>query len=650
MKATLVVALFLLGILILGLSFRVSQTQAQNTQDSPDLAKFAALMQYIRSTPTPSDVKANNIPLLATLNTALSDIYITGFITPYTGETADQVKARLQSISEEDRFTAVMVESYRLSPDPLLLDIVHQLLPLYYVEFFTTADGLDASEEFLKRADIESLAAAFDSTDYAIPVPSTTSISGGTSPSTRSGSDVDSDDLASFVAILHYIRSTPTPSDVKANNLPLLATLDTALSEIYITGFITPYTAETADQVKARLQSISEEDRFTAVMVESYRLSPNPLLLDIVHQLLPLYYVEFFTTADGLDASEEFIKRDDIESLAAVFDPTNYAIHAPYTVEPPEDGGSPETDRAALVALYNTTDGENWTNNSNWLTDEPLDEWYGVGTDESGRVTWLSLWDSQLNGPIPPELGYLTNLGTLDLSSNQLSGPIPSSLGNLANLMELSLGHNQLTGSIPSQLGELSNLQWLYLSGNQLTGCIPNALGSTQNDFSRLGLSFCSPRASDPSDRAVLEVFYNAADGPNWRSRANWLSDKPLSLWHGVTTNDDGQVTVLSLWRNHLSGSIPPELGNLTNLELLYLHNNQLSGAIPPELGNLTDLREMHLQYNQLSGAIPPELGDLPNLVALLIEGNQFSGCIPDALRDVIFWHDAPLELPFCSE
>ena len=67
----------------------------------------------------------------ASLDGSLSDIYITGFIAPYTGETPEQVKARVQSVAAEDGFTAVMVESYRLASDDTLLDIVHQLLPLY---------------------------------------------------------------------------------------------------------------------------------------------------------------------------------------------------------------------------------------------------------------------------------------------------------------------------------------------------------------------------------------------------------------------------------------------------------------------------------------------------------------------------------------
>ena len=179
----------------------VSPAWAQETMHSDDLARFVALMQYIRSQPTPADVKADSIPLLSTLDTALSKTYITGFITPYTGETPEQVNARLQPVPEEDRFIAVMVESYRLADDPLLLNIIHRLLPLYYVQFFTTADDLNASTEFLKRDDIESLAAAFDSSDYTIPAPTVT---GTASPSptpaskAQSGNgkyDADSDGL-----------------------------------------------------------------------------------------------------------------------------------------------------------------------------------------------------------------------------------------------------------------------------------------------------------------------------------------------------------------------------------------------------------------------------------------------------------------------
>ena len=120
---------------------------------------------------------------------------------------------------------------------------------------------------------------------------------------------------------------------------------------------------------------------------------------------------------------------------------------------------SPETDREALVALYNATGGPNWHRNDNWLSDVPVGEWFGVTTDDNGRVTALDLARNQLSGEIPPELGNLANLGRLYLFRNQLSGEIPPELGNLTNLGTLYLDNNyQLSGEIPPELGNLANL------------------------------------------------------------------------------------------------------------------------------------------------------------------------------------------------
>jgi hypothetical protein len=68
------------------------------------------------------------------------------------------------------------------------------------------------------------------------------------------------------------------------------------------------------------------------------------------------------------------------------------------------------SDRARLVALYNATDGSNWANNTNWLSDRPLGEWHGITTDANGRVTELNLPDNRLSGSIPPHLGGLSHL------------------------------------------------------------------------------------------------------------------------------------------------------------------------------------------------------------------------------------------------
>ena len=69
----------------------------------------------------------------------------------------------------------------------------------------------------------------------------------------------------------------------------------------------------------------------------------------------------------------------------------------------------------------------------------------------------------------------------------------------------------------------------------------------------------------------VLVALYNATDGDNWTDNTNWLSEEPLGDWHGVTTDDGGRVTGLNLGHNQLAGTIPAKLGNLANLELLYL-------------------------------------------------------------------------------
>ena len=155
---------------------------------------------------------------------------------------------------------------------------------------------------------------------------------------------------------------------------------------------------------------------------------------------------------------------------------------------------SPDTDREALVALYNAADGANWANNTNWMSDAPLGEWHGITTDADGRVIEIDLWLNKLSGELPAELGDLDKLERLYLWMNSLSGEIPSELGMLSGLEELLLIGNRLTGEIPVELGGLLNLEKLNLSvGNQFTGCIPSALRKVAvNDLSELGLSFCS--------------------------------------------------------------------------------------------------------------------------------------------------------------
>ena len=98
-----------------------------------------------------------------------------------------------------------------------------------------------------------------------------------------------------------------------------------------------------------------------------------------------------------------------------------------------------------------------------------------------------------------------------------------------------------------------------------------------------------------------------------------------------------------------LSGEIPRELGDLSNLTRLILDDNQLTGPIPPELGNLSNLTHLILDDNQLTGPIPSELGNLDNLVWLYLAGNQLGGCVPARLQDVQDNDFDDLGRPFCG-
>ena len=329
-----IAAALIFPILIAGLMAGSSPAaRAQANAESSNLATFVALTQYIRSQPTPSDVNSARIQVLAQFDGLFVDIYAEGFIAPFTGETAAEAKARIESVPTEDRYAAAMVESYRLAPDPFLLDIIHILLAQHYVGYFTAGD-LAGANEFLGKSEIQRLADAFDYTDYTVSAPSATPGANRPPPSTRTAADVESANLATFVALTQYIRSQPTPTDVNAARIPVLAQFDGLFVDIYVEGFIAPFTGETAAEAKARIESVPTEDRYAAAMVESYRLASDPFLLDIIHILLAQHYVGYFTTSD-LAGANEFLGKSEIQSLSDGFDAGDYAIPAPSATTPP---------------------------------------------------------------------------------------------------------------------------------------------------------------------------------------------------------------------------------------------------------------------------------------------------------------------------
>ena len=319
-------------------------------------------------------------------------------------------------------------------------------------------------------------------------------------------------------------------------------------------------------------------------------------------------------------------------------------------------------DRAVLVALYEATDGPNWTKNDSWLTDAPLWEWAGVETDASGRVQRLDLRDNDLTGKIPPELGDLANLQYLSLSRNGLTGVIPPELGDLANLEWLSLSFNGLTGVIPPELGDLANLDTLSLSRNGLTGVIPPKLGDLANlqylSLSRNGLTgVIPPELGKLANLERLWLYNNVLTGNIPSELGDLASLERLYLYNNDLTGlippelgDLANLRRLSLSGNGLTGVIPPELDKLANLERLWLYNNVLTGVIPPELGDLASLERLYLYNNDLTGLIPPAFSDLPNLSRFYWDGNA-GLCAPGTRRFISFAENLDeQEGPFCHE
>ena len=191
--------------------------------------------------------------------------------------------------------------------------------------------------------------------------------------------------------------------------------------------------------------------------------------------------------------------------------------------------GARSRDREALVALYEGTSGDfHWRIDTNWLSDQPVGTWYGVTTDDDGRVIELSLPGNNVWGPIPREFVHLQRLQRLDLSDNRVNGALPPEIGDLRDLEELKLGDNTFLGSgtsIPAALGKLDNLQLLDLSDTGFREEIPRELGNL---------------------RSLIRLDF---------SDMTWLD-----------------------------GSLPPEFGQLSNLKELDVSDSGMDGALPQEL------------------------------------------------------------------
>ena len=344
------------------------------------------------------------------------------------------------------------------------------------------------------------------------------------------------------------------------------------------------------------------------------------------------------------------------------------------------------SDREALIALYESTRGQRWNNNQNWLTSKPLAEWYGIQTNAAGRVTGIDLHENGLRGTLPRELGRLEFLETLNLSSNAVRETIPSSLGGLTRLEYLDLAGNNLTGSIPDSLGSLTRLQSLDLTANELTGYIPDSLGKLVNlDILRLGVNSLSGQIPHSlGDIWLAEVIllgfrwheqilasndYNGFSGcipdglqdvptrvlPDSKRLVEVHGDRARVLPYCIP-NDGGspetdRQALVDLynrtdganWKHNSNWLTDAPLSDWYGVRVdangrvveLTLAQNGLTGQIPETIDTLSQLGVLDLAGNALTGNIPGTIGSLVNLGNLLLQNNQLTGIIPTEITEL---------------
>lgn len=318
----------------------------------------------------------------------------------------------------------------------------------------------------------------------------------------------------------------------------------------------------------------------------------------------------------------------------------------------------------ALKKLYNYTNGDNWKINTNWdiLKQDSIPEncslrgLHGITFDVSGRVTAVNLYNNNLTGSLPDEIGNLTSLQYLDLGFNTIDSTINNQIGKLTELEILFLDNNQFTGSIPLSLLNLKKLGQLTVHNNNLSGCFDVQFGawcgqfsansfSVEGDNNKFNTSFdlfcengngiCAIERCDIEDWRTLKQFYKSTNGDDWTDNLNWETvtgnlppvDCDLRKLRGVSLNVEGKVMALDLFDNNLTGSLPDETGDLTELTYIDLGYNLIGDTIPPALGKLDKLNTLLLDNNNFTGNIPGTFADMENLSILYLNNNNLTGC-----------------------
>ncbi|KAL3360793.1 hypothetical protein AABB24_013977 [Solanum stoloniferum] len=307
---------------------------------------------------------------------------------------------------------------------------------------------------------------------------------------------------------------------------------------------------------------------------------------------------------------------------------------------------------------------------------------------DNTRLLQLDLSKNHLKGSIPVEICNLKLIQVLAISENRLSGFIPSCVSslplehihleknqfggglehvlfNFSSLIMLDLGYNNFTGNIPHTVGSLNTLNYLLLSHNQLEGEIPtqicmlNKLSIVDLSFNKLYgpllpcLGYLTQAKKDAKIR--MTYYYDKTYWNPWITFLVWIRLKRhYHDRHGILTDIllmDAETQVrfstkrnsytfkgsilkymsgIDLSSNRLTGEIPVEIGNMSNIHTLNLSHNHLIGRIPNTFSNLHEIESLDLSCNRLNGSIPVGLLELKNLAVFSVAYNNLSGAVPD--------------------
>ena len=230
-------------------------------------------------------------------------------------------------------------------------------------------------------------------------------------------------------------------------------------------------------------------------------------------------------------------------------------------------------------------------------------------------LTSISLNDMGYTGSIPMALCSLTNLNTLYLGWNSLSGTIPTAIANLKQLFDVNLDINRFNGTLPAALLNLPQLRYLSMQENFLSG-----LPSTINK--NTVLNFLVLR----NNRMIGTIPPGIGNLTNLvvLDLSNMYWNYTMQSWVHSFAPSAG-----------LNGTLPAELYTLKSLEYLRLLGNRLSGTISPLISNMNNLQNIQLSGNSLNGAIPSSISSLNNLYQLTLDNNHFTGKVPKVFGNV---------------